>query len=458
MIFKVVGKYRSALSRQVGEAVKIRRRGGEGSLLNSKGEFNRCKITRLTLEEQPIKQVQEDHQVENEDQILEGEQYGEQIILGRREQADRRNLSNIGKYQGASKGAKRNNSIGEEPKKPKKKRKFELVGSRWGLEEGSIGANLDVLVGTETPKGKITAKEVGDRNPSEGARAPLNFKKNELKTKTPLDKWGKNGEESNGEKNCGEQGESCGERIRETNGDFDRNGDDGEPSDSKNGEEGEVAQMRSIEGGDNEPICGEIVQDRDDDILLSGEETIEADGDIYLDKNGDEGEPAQERGDDDSGRGEQVQEVTKASGDDDLICGDKDGKGESHEKHGRCGEVRGDKPKTVVNMSQQNMERYFQKVPVESRTPSQQPSTDRSMKKDGDYEVMSSMKDVVKVFDCVVKKQYCTTHKKPAVRTVSSKKCWTRYKKTGIYRFVQRKVTSWRCEGGSALEISTLPE
>ena len=130
MIFKVVGKYRSALSRQVGEAVKIRRRGGEGSLLNSKGEFNRCKITRLTLEEQPKKSVQEDQSVENEDQLLEGEQYGEQIILGRREQADKRSLSNIGKYQEASKGAKRTNSIGEEPKKSKKKRKFELVGSR----------------------------------------------------------------------------------------------------------------------------------------------------------------------------------------------------------------------------------------------------------------------------------------------------------------------------------------
>ena len=51
--FKIVGSYRSALSRQVGEAVKIRRRGGEGSVLNSKGEFNRCKITRLTLGELP---------------------------------------------------------------------------------------------------------------------------------------------------------------------------------------------------------------------------------------------------------------------------------------------------------------------------------------------------------------------------------------------------------------------
>ena len=45
-ILKVVGYHRTALSRQVGEAVRIAKR---GQLLNSKGEYNRCKITRLTL-------------------------------------------------------------------------------------------------------------------------------------------------------------------------------------------------------------------------------------------------------------------------------------------------------------------------------------------------------------------------------------------------------------------------
>ena len=53
-LFKVVRGYRTALSRQVGEAVRIRRRGGEGGILNSKGEFNRCQITRLTLGEEDV--------------------------------------------------------------------------------------------------------------------------------------------------------------------------------------------------------------------------------------------------------------------------------------------------------------------------------------------------------------------------------------------------------------------
>ena len=51
-IFKVVTAPRSALSRQIREAVRIRRRGGEGSILNSPAEFNRCYIPRLVVEEE----------------------------------------------------------------------------------------------------------------------------------------------------------------------------------------------------------------------------------------------------------------------------------------------------------------------------------------------------------------------------------------------------------------------
>ena len=39
---KVVKSFRTALSRQVGEAVRIRRRGGEGNILNSKAEYNKA--------------------------------------------------------------------------------------------------------------------------------------------------------------------------------------------------------------------------------------------------------------------------------------------------------------------------------------------------------------------------------------------------------------------------------
>ena len=48
-MMKVVQFHRSALSRQVGEAIRIQRRGGEMTL-NSKTEYNRCRLTRLSLE------------------------------------------------------------------------------------------------------------------------------------------------------------------------------------------------------------------------------------------------------------------------------------------------------------------------------------------------------------------------------------------------------------------------
>ena len=50
-MFKIVSKHRTALNRQVREAVRIRRRGGaDGGVLNSKSEFNRSHIPRLVVE------------------------------------------------------------------------------------------------------------------------------------------------------------------------------------------------------------------------------------------------------------------------------------------------------------------------------------------------------------------------------------------------------------------------
>ena len=45
--FKVVKGCRTALERQVREAVRIQQR---GSVLNKRGEFNRCKLTRMDVD------------------------------------------------------------------------------------------------------------------------------------------------------------------------------------------------------------------------------------------------------------------------------------------------------------------------------------------------------------------------------------------------------------------------
>ena len=58
-ILQPVSYHKTALGRQVAEAVRIRRRGGEGAILNSKSEFSRCRITRLQIEVDPYKKERE---------------------------------------------------------------------------------------------------------------------------------------------------------------------------------------------------------------------------------------------------------------------------------------------------------------------------------------------------------------------------------------------------------------
>ena len=59
---KVEGSHRTALSRKVSEAVRIRRRGGEHMIQNSKAEYNRCHIPRLRVEQEEEVTAREEQQ------------------------------------------------------------------------------------------------------------------------------------------------------------------------------------------------------------------------------------------------------------------------------------------------------------------------------------------------------------------------------------------------------------
>ena len=95
-IMKVVGVHRTALSRQVGEAVRIVRR---GLVLNSRSEFNRCSISRLSLD-----QVRTPDTV-IEEQLAEGQ--GEEDLttdwtehlLAQRDRADQESRQILGKVR-----------------------------------------------------------------------------------------------------------------------------------------------------------------------------------------------------------------------------------------------------------------------------------------------------------------------------------------------------------------------
>ena len=130
-IMKVVGFHRTALSRQVGEAVRIMRR---GLVLNSKSEFSRCKITRLSLEQLDKEKEQE----------VNGSGLGEELLkdwsrhmLDRRDKVDKDSRQRLGRVS-TSESSKRIGAA-QEPTRRVKKRKYELVGEDWGLidEEGT---------------------------------------------------------------------------------------------------------------------------------------------------------------------------------------------------------------------------------------------------------------------------------------------------------------------------------
>ena len=148
-VMKVVGYHSTALSRQVGEAVRIGRRGAD-SLLNSKSEFNRCSIVRLTLEKEENK-TKEDQQGESMDGATEDMWEGR--MLQKREESDRFKRRELGRPDSTTTAGKRREQGAREGRtRPTKRRKHETLGEDWGEkgtpveERGSKGMTVTVVV------------------------------------------------------------------------------------------------------------------------------------------------------------------------------------------------------------------------------------------------------------------------------------------------------------------------
>ena len=87
-ILRTISFHKTALSRQTTEAVRIRRRGGAGNILNSKGEFNRSHIPRLMVEDEENRKTRE--QIEREHNSKLQDKIEEQFGLWEQERTDRR--------------------------------------------------------------------------------------------------------------------------------------------------------------------------------------------------------------------------------------------------------------------------------------------------------------------------------------------------------------------------------
>ena len=169
---RVVKFSRSALERQLGEAVRIRRRGGEGAILNSKAEYNRCHVTRLRLE----RKEEWEERLEENKRWEEGktrELDADQVEWERMKTRER------GKIKERTAGQKREPPSGEVTKGSRKKFKYKLMGADWGEpssleggEEESIGATQlspspqpNILGGTQPKIDQLFPKMVGPPPP-----------------------------------------------------------------------------------------------------------------------------------------------------------------------------------------------------------------------------------------------------------------------------------------------------
>ena len=156
-IMRAVHYPRSALERQLGEAVRIRRRGGEGSILNSRSEYNRCYVPRLRLEkkEEWEERARElERMDESKSRALDGEEE-----VWSKAKVRKKTLGELHSKQ--SKRAPEE----EGPRKTGKRRKYELLGEDWGENrEGAsatggreVGGQPTISQTTTLPKSKMSA-------------------------------------------------------------------------------------------------------------------------------------------------------------------------------------------------------------------------------------------------------------------------------------------------------------
>ena len=150
-IMRTVKYYRTALSRQIGEAVRIAKRGGEGAILNSKSEFERCHIPRLVLEEEEDEEEmekKEEQRVREEQERIEiqARSWGAKAYKERMED-DRKTWEQEEKVGAKTRRAE---DAPKEQRKRKRRRKLPLLGEQWGeKEEPGAGAIIpDSIIGS----------------------------------------------------------------------------------------------------------------------------------------------------------------------------------------------------------------------------------------------------------------------------------------------------------------------
>ena len=123
--------FKSALTRQIAEAVRIRRRGGAGSILNSKAEFDRCRIPRLVVEEQDLEEMK---RMEEQDENEQEKQLEEQATAWSKSKLNKKKEESRNKYRNREQTQNKKREPEPQGAKKTKKRRFGLLPEQWGAE------------------------------------------------------------------------------------------------------------------------------------------------------------------------------------------------------------------------------------------------------------------------------------------------------------------------------------
>ena len=122
----------------MGEAVRIGRRGGAGNILNSKSEYNRCRIPRLIIEEVDEEQMeeQETRELREATEVMaECEKAWEQLRTKEREQELKIARSRLERIESRVNAKKREQEQPSGAKnKMRKKLKYDMEEEWWGQE------------------------------------------------------------------------------------------------------------------------------------------------------------------------------------------------------------------------------------------------------------------------------------------------------------------------------------
>ena len=181
-MMKVVSFHKSALSRQAAEAVRIRRRGGEGSILNSKAEFNRSYIPRLTLVEE--EKLVEMDRLEKEAEKLAQEEIRNQHEAWESGKVEKRAADIRRDLEKTSKHGKRRKDLKENKDGARKRKKlsFPVIGDGWGTntkEEDVVRGKVE----EDSLRNTSTVPEV--RDDQLGTPPPSSSKDDQLGTPSP---------------------------------------------------------------------------------------------------------------------------------------------------------------------------------------------------------------------------------------------------------------------------------